>query len=78
MIKKLKDLISNFSEKNEATDFQDISNLDNACAALLIEIAFADKDFDKSEQDSLKKSLMECYKIFVKNFQRVKVVEDKT
>ena len=32
-------------------------------AALLVEIAFADKDFDESEQDSLKKSLMECYKI---------------
>ena len=46
MIKKLKDFISNFSKKNEETDFQDISNLDNDCAALLIEIAFADKDFD--------------------------------
>ena len=29
----------------------------------MVEIAFADKDFDESEQDSLKKSLMECYKI---------------
>ena len=54
MIKKLKDLISNFSEKNEATDFQDISNLDNACAALLIEIAFADKDLIKVSKTLLK------------------------
>ena len=63
MIKKLRDLISNFSKKTENEDIQDISDLDNACAALLVEIAFADKDFDESEQDSLKKSLMECYKI---------------
>ena len=63
MIKKLSDLISNFSKKTENEDIQDISDLDNACAALLVEIAFADKDFDESEQDSLKKSLMECYKI---------------
>ena len=63
MIKKLRDLISNFSEKTEDADIQDITDLDNACAALLVEIAFADKDFDESEQDSLKKSLMECYKI---------------
>jgi uncharacterized tellurite resistance protein B-like protein len=63
MIKKLRDLISNFSKKTENEDIQNISDLDNACAALLVEIAFADKDFDESEQDSLKKSLMECYKI---------------
>ena len=63
MIKKLRDLISNFSKKTENEDIQDISDLDNACAALLVEIAFADKDFDESEQDSLRKSLMECYKI---------------
>ena len=63
MIKKLSDLISNFSKKTENEDIQDISDLDNACAALLVEIAFADKNFDESEQDSLKKSLMECYKI---------------
>ena len=63
MIKKLRDLISNFSKKTENEDIQDISDIDNACAALLVEIAFADKNFDESEQDSLKKSLMECYKI---------------
>ena len=63
MIKKLRDLISNFSKKTENEDIQDISDLDNACAALLVEIAFADKDFNESEKDSLKKSLMECYKI---------------
>ena len=74
MIKKLRDLISNFSEKTEDVDIQDISDLDNACAALLVEIAFADKDFDESEQDSLKKSLMECYKISEEDINEI--IED--
>ena len=74
MIKKLRDLISNFSEKNEETDIQDISDLDNACAALLVEIAFADKDFDESEQESLKKSLMECYEISEEDINEI--IED--
>ena len=74
MIKKLRDLISNFSEKTEDADIQDISDLDNACAALLVEIAFADKDFDESEQDSLKKSLMECYKISEEDINEI--IED--
>ena len=74
MIKKLRDLISNFSEKNEDADIQDISDLDNACAALLVEIAFADKDFNESEQDSLKKSLLECYKISEEDINEI--IED--
>ena len=74
MIKKLRDLISNFSEKNEDADIQDISDLDNACAALLVETAFADKDFNESEQDSLKKSLMECYKISEEDINEI--IED--
>ena len=74
MIKKLRDLISNFSKKTENEDIQDISDLDNACAALLVEIAFADKDFDESEQDSLKKSLMECYKISEEDINEI--IED--
>ena len=74
MIKKLRDLISSFSEKTEDADIQDISDLDNACAALLVEIAFADKDFNESEQDSLKKSLMECYKISEEDINEI--IED--
>ena len=74
MIKKLRDLISNFSKKTENEDIQDISDLDNACAALLVEIAFADKDFNESEQDSLKKSLMECYKISEEDINEI--IED--
>ena len=74
MIKKLRDLISNFSEKTEDADIQDISDLDNACAALLVETAFADKDFNESEQDSLKKSLLECYKISEEDINEI--IED--
>ena len=35
--------------------------LDNACAALLVEIAFADKDFDDTEKDSLRETLIKTY-----------------
>ena len=63
MIKKIKELISNLSDKDIQEESQDSSLINNACAALLIEIAYADKDFDESEKMSLKNSLMTTYKI---------------
>ena len=63
MIKKIKELISNLSDKDVQEKSQDSSLINNACAALLIEIAYADKDFDESEKMSLKNSLMTTYKI---------------
>jgi uncharacterized tellurite resistance protein B-like protein len=63
MIKKIKELISNLSDKDVQEESQDSSLINNACAALLIEIAYADKDFDESEKMSLKNSLMTTYKI---------------
>ena len=63
MIKKIKELISNLSDKDVQEESQDPSLINNACAALLIEIAYADKDFDESEKMSLKNSLMTTYKI---------------
>ena len=63
MIKKIKELISNLSDKDVQENSQDPSLINNACAALLIEIAYADKDFDESEKMSLKNSLMTTYKI---------------
>ena len=63
MIKKIKELISNLSDKGVQEESQDSSLINNACAALLIEIAYADKDFDESEKMSLKNSLMTTYKI---------------
>ena len=54
MIKKIKNLITNLSGKEEIVDEMGESKLNNACAALLVEVAFADKDFDEREKESLK------------------------
>jgi len=63
MIKRIKDLLSNFSNQEEDVEDQKISSLDKACSALLIEVAYADKIFDESEIISLKESLKETYNI---------------
>ena len=63
MIKKIKDLISNLSGKEEVAEPDKESRLNNACAALLVEVAFADKDFDQKEKESLKISLLETYNL---------------
>ena len=63
MMNKIKDLITRFSTKEEITEESNSNLLDNACAALLVEIAFADKDFDETEKTSLKQTLIETYEI---------------
>ena len=63
MIKKIKDLLSNFSKEEERIEEEGISKLDKACSALLIEVAFADKIFNESEIISLKDSLKETYNL---------------
>ena len=63
MINKIKDLITRFNTKEETTEEFSSNLLDNACAALLVEIAFADKDFDETEKTSLKQSLIETYAV---------------
>ena len=63
MINKIKNLISNLSKKEEEHRELDSSLLDNACAALLVEIAFADKDFDDTEKDSLRETLVKTYSL---------------
>ena len=63
MINKIKDLITKFNTKEETTEESSSNLLDNACAALLVEIAFADKDFDETEKKSLKQSLIETYAV---------------
>ena len=63
MMNKIKDLITRFSTKEEITEESSSNLLDNACAALLVEIAFADKDFDETEKTSLKQMLIETYAI---------------
>ena len=63
MINKIKELITKFGNKEEIEEESDLSQLNNACAALLVEIAFADKEFDETEKTSLKLTLMETYAI---------------
>ena len=63
MINKIKELITKFGNKEEIEEESDLSKLNNACAALLVEIAFADKEFDETEKTSLKLTLMETYAI---------------
>ena len=63
MMNKIKDLITRLSTKEEITEESSSNLLDNACAALLVEIAFADKDFDETEKTSLKQTLIETYAI---------------
>ena len=63
MINKIKEFITKFSNKEEIEEESDFSQLNNACAALLVEIAFADKEFDETEKTSLKLTLMETYAI---------------
>ena len=71
MINKIKDLISNFSKKEELNEEPDLSLLNNACAALLVEIAFADKDFEEREKQSLKESLIQTYGIEESKIQEI-------
>ena len=63
MIKKIKDLITKFGKEEEIQEESNLTLLNNSCAALLVEIAFADKDFDETEKASLKQSLIETYAI---------------
>ena len=74
MINKIKDLISNFSSKEEIIEESDLSSLNNACAALLVEIAFADKDFDETEKQALKQALIQTYDISESEIQDI--IED--
>ena len=63
MIKKIKDLLANFSNTEETEESSSPDKLDQACAALLIEIAFADKIFDSAEKELLKESLLRSYSL---------------
>ena len=74
MINKIKELISNFSSKEKIIEESDLSSLNNACAALLVEIAFADKDFDETEKQALKQALIQTYDISESEIQEI--IED--
>ena len=78
MIDKIKNLISNLSKKEEQNQKLDSSLLDNACAALLVEIAFADKDFDDTEKDSLRETLVKTYGLNEEEIEEIIQDADKS
>tara|TARA_Y100000590_G_scaffold93439_1_gene105850 strand:+ start:2464 stop:2922 length:459 start_codon:yes stop_codon:yes gene_type:complete len=64
MLKKIKEYISELSDNSITQELvveKDIIN--NASAALLIETALADKIFNESEMDSMKKTLRDIYNL---------------
>ena len=63
MIKKIKDFITKLSDQTDNKEEKEESLLNNACAALLVEVAFADKEFDEQEKVSLRTSLLETYNL---------------
>ena len=74
MLKKIKGYISEFG--NESSDLENQEEkekniINNACAALLIETALADKVFNTEEIDSMKKTLREVYGIDEKDLDEL-------
>ena len=66
MLKKIKEHISNLgNEPSEKADQEqkDTEIINNACAALLIETALADKVFNEEELISMKQTLNKVYKV---------------
>jgi uncharacterized tellurite resistance protein B-like protein len=60
MLKKIRSIFSNTSE--EITEKKQVSQkIDKTCAALIIEVALADKVFDESEVNLLKEMLLKAY-----------------
>ena len=74
MFKKIKEHISNLgnepSEKAD-TDQKDTVVINNACAALLIETALADKIFNEEELISMKQTLNKVYKVDEKDIEEL-------
>ena len=68
MLKKIKSLFIKTSV--EVSEKEQVSkNIDKTCAALIIEVALADKVFDKSEVNLLKEMLLNTYSLKTKDVQ---------
>ena len=66
MLAKIKDYISGFTKDSSGTTHSEEERLEvinHACAALLIETAFADKVFTLEEINSIRDTLKQVYKI---------------
>ena len=74
MLKKIKGYISELGNQHSDTENQEEKEkniINNACAALLIETALADKVFNTEEIDSMKKTLREVYEIDEKDLDEL-------
>ena len=74
MLKKIKEYIAEFSQKSSDEDnLKETKNslINNACAALLIETALADKVFNEAELNSMKETLIKVYKIELKDVEEI-------
>jgi len=74
MLKKIKEYISDLG--NESSEIpnkeqKDKEIINNACAALLIEIALADKVFNEEELISMKQTLNKVYKVDEKDIEEL-------
>ncbi len=74
MLKKIKGYISELGNQPSDAENQEEKEkniINNACAALLIETALADKVFNAEEIDSMKKTLREVYAIDEKDLDEL-------
>ena len=74
MLKKIKGYISEFGNQSydpENQEEKEKNIINNACAALLIETALADKVFKAEEIDSMKNTLREVYEIDEKDLDEL-------
>ncbi len=73
MLKKIKKYISELGDESIESPSQDQKEIEvnNACAALLIETALADKVFNEEEMNSMKQTLKEVYKVDEKDIEEL-------
>ena len=80
MLKKIKGYISEFGNQSSGPENQEEKEkniINNACAALLIETALADKVFKAEEIDSMKNTLREVYEIDEKDLNELITESEK-
>ena len=74
MLKKIREYISEISNQSPDLENQEEKEkniINNACAALLIETALADRIFSEDEIDSMKETLREVYEINEKDLEEL-------
>ena len=81
MLKKIREYISelnNHPSGEDNTKEPETRLINNACAALLIETAFADKVFNEAELNSMKETLIKVYEMESKDVDEIINASKKT